>query len=101
MPEELNRIIVDHCSNYLSAPKDGSRSLLLNEGIESNTVFVTGNTVVDAVFKNIALTRKEKIHTRKTSFETQGICTCDHPQTRKCRPQGKISKYIKRARDDK
>jgi UDP-N-acetylglucosamine 2-epimerase (non-hydrolysing) len=60
MPEELNRIIVDHCSNYLFAPTEKSRSLLLNEGIEPNTVFVTGNTVVDAVFKNIVLAQKEK-----------------------------------------
>ncbi len=60
MPEELNRIIVDHCSNYLFAPTQVSRSLLLKEGIKSNAIFVTGNTVVDAVFKNIVLAQKEK-----------------------------------------
>jgi UDP-N-acetylglucosamine 2-epimerase (non-hydrolysing) len=60
MPEEFNRIIVDHCSDYLFAPTEGSKNLLLKEGIEANSVFVTGNTIVDAVFKNIVLAKSNK-----------------------------------------
>jgi UDP-N-acetylglucosamine 2-epimerase (non-hydrolysing) len=61
MPEELNRILVDHCSDYLFAPTKTSRGLLLMEGIPSEKVLVTGNTIVDAVFKNIRLAQKEKL----------------------------------------
>jgi UDP-N-acetylglucosamine 2-epimerase (non-hydrolysing) len=60
MPEELNRIIVDHCSNYLFAPTEVSKNLLLKEGIGADNIFVTGNTIVDAVFKNIALAEIQK-----------------------------------------
>jgi UDP-N-acetylglucosamine 2-epimerase (non-hydrolysing) len=60
MPEELNRILVDHCSDYLFAPTKLSRALLLREGIPSEKVFVTGNTIVDAVLTNIRLAQKEK-----------------------------------------
>ena len=59
MPEEINRIIVDHLSDYLFAPTEVSKNQLLKEGISSKKVFVTGNTVVDSInyIKKIA---KEK-----------------------------------------
>jgi UDP-N-acetylglucosamine 2-epimerase (non-hydrolysing) len=60
MPEELNRILVDHCSDILFAPTRTSRRLLLMEGITPEKVIVTGNTIVDAVFKNIRLAEKEE-----------------------------------------
>jgi UDP-N-acetylglucosamine 2-epimerase (non-hydrolysing) len=60
MPEETNRILVDHCSDYLFAPTKTSKGLLLKEGIPPEKIFVTGNTIVDAVFKNIRLAKKEK-----------------------------------------
>jgi len=59
MPEEINRIVVDHCSDYLFAPTEVSKNLLLKEGIQANKIFVTGNTIVDAVFENIMLAEKE------------------------------------------
>lgn len=49
MPEEHNRILVDHCSDYLFPPTDKQRDILLSEGIDAKTVHVTGNTIVDAV----------------------------------------------------
>jgi UDP-N-acetylglucosamine 2-epimerase (non-hydrolysing) len=49
MPEEHNRIITDHVSDYLFAPTDKQKDILLKEGIEDSKVFVTGNTIVDAV----------------------------------------------------
>ena len=48
MPEEVNRIIVDHVSALLFAPTQLSRRNLEREGIFEG-VYVTGNTVVDAV----------------------------------------------------
>lgn len=53
MPEEINRILTDHCSDYLFAPTEISRGNLLSEGIEEEKVFVTGNTIVDALSQNI------------------------------------------------
>ena len=50
MPEEINRVIADHISNYLFAPTEASRRYLADEGIV-NGVHVTGNTIVDSVFQ--------------------------------------------------
>lgn len=50
MPEEINRVIADHISDYLFAPTEASGKYLSDEGI-TDSVFVTGNTIVDAVFQ--------------------------------------------------
>ena len=55
MPEEVNRILMDHCADYLFAPTEKSRQVLLGEGVEEQKIFVTGNTIVDAVFQNLEI----------------------------------------------
>jgi UDP-N-acetylglucosamine 2-epimerase (non-hydrolysing) len=55
MPEEINRIIVDHISDLLFAPTEIAKRNLLREGIPEERVFVTGNTIVDAVHQNLQL----------------------------------------------
>lgn len=62
MPEEINRVVADHVSDYLFAPTEPSRNNLLNEGIADGKIFVTGNTIVDSVFQNQEIAgRKVKI----------------------------------------
>lgn len=48
-PEEFNREAVSLISRYNFAPTPLSKSNLLREGRNPNTVFVTGNTVIDAM----------------------------------------------------
>jgi UDP-N-acetylglucosamine 2-epimerase (non-hydrolysing) len=55
MPEEINRILTDHCADYLFAPTEKARSILIGEGIASSDIYVTGNTIVDAVQQNLEL----------------------------------------------
>lgn len=59
MPEETNRVIVDHISNYHFAPTNEAMENLLNEGIKKETVYVTGNTIVDAVYQNLDIAMKK------------------------------------------
>ncbi len=59
MPEEINRVLADHISDYLFAPTKGAKNNLLKEGIEKNKIFVTGNTIVDAVFQNLEIARRK------------------------------------------
>ncbi len=47
MPEEINRILTDHLSDYLFAPTEHARGILRGEGVEESRIHVTGNTVVD------------------------------------------------------
>jgi UDP-N-acetylglucosamine 2-epimerase (non-hydrolysing) len=48
-PEELNRVLVDHASDLHFAPTERARQALLREGIAETSVYVTGNTVIDAL----------------------------------------------------
>ena len=57
MPEEINRVLADHCSDFLFAPTEKAKQILLHEGIAEEKIFVTGNTVVDAVFQNLEIAR--------------------------------------------
>jgi len=55
MPEEINRILTDHCSDYLFAPTDKSKQILLSEGVPKEKIYITGNTIVDAVNQNLMI----------------------------------------------
>jgi UDP-N-acetylglucosamine 2-epimerase (non-hydrolysing) len=59
MPEEINRILTDHCSDYLFAPTPKARQILLGEGVSREKIFVTGNTIVDAVHQNLEIAREQ------------------------------------------
>ena len=59
MPEEINRVVADHISDYLFAPTEIARENLLKEGIPENKIFVTGNTVVDSVYQNKMMAEKK------------------------------------------
>jgi UDP-N-acetylglucosamine 2-epimerase (non-hydrolysing) len=55
MPEEINRVLADHCSDFLFAPTEKSKQNLIREGIAEKKIFVVGNTIVDAVQQNLEL----------------------------------------------
>ncbi len=57
MPEEVNRVIADHLSDFLFAPTSAARDNLIQEGIKRNRIFVVGNIIVDAVKQNIKIAR--------------------------------------------
>ncbi len=49
-PEEINRVLTSHIADYHFAPTEQSRKNLINEGIDQSKIYVTGNTVIDALF---------------------------------------------------
>ncbi|WP_010192871.1 non-hydrolyzing UDP-N-acetylglucosamine 2-epimerase [Bacillus sp. m3-13] len=48
MPEETNRVLVDHLSNYLFCPTEGAVENLSKEGINTG-IHLVGQSIVDAV----------------------------------------------------
>ena len=50
-PEEANRKLTSVIASYHFAPTEGSKKNLLTEGVCENCITVTGNTVIDALFK--------------------------------------------------
>lgn len=49
-PEEVNRRLTDGIATLYFAPTEGAKDNLLAEGRNASGIFVTGNTVVDALF---------------------------------------------------
>ena len=54
MPEEINRIVADHISEYLFVPTQTAVDILKTEGLEKNTFF-TGDIMVDTMANNIKI----------------------------------------------
>lgn len=53
MPEEINRVIVDHIADYLFAPTDDAVLNLKREGIDENKIFMVGNIMAETLLDNI------------------------------------------------
>lgn len=53
MPEEINRIIVDHISDLLLVPTEESMRYLAAEGISQDRCLHIGNTIEDMLLKNL------------------------------------------------
>ena len=49
VPEEVNRRIIDHCSDVLLPYTEGSRANLLREGIQGERIYVTGNPINEVI----------------------------------------------------
>jgi UDP-N-acetylglucosamine 2-epimerase len=50
-PEEINRRLADIVTDLYFAPTPRARSTLLGEGVKDEDIFVTGNTVIDALLQ--------------------------------------------------
>ena len=57
MPEEINRLAADICSKLYFVPTEESAVNLAMEGISRKRIFITGNTVVDACFRNLEISK--------------------------------------------
>jgi UDP-N-acetylglucosamine 2-epimerase (non-hydrolysing) len=52
MLEEINRVVCDHCSDYLFVYHDNYKEKALKEGIPQESIFVVGNTIVEVANKH-------------------------------------------------
>jgi UDP-N-acetylglucosamine 2-epimerase (non-hydrolysing) len=58
MPEEHNRRLTDHISTYLFAPTENAENNLKMENVWGK-IYVTGNTVIDAVIQHLPIAEKK------------------------------------------
>lgn len=68
-PEELNRRMTSCLADFHFCPTEIARSNLLREGILKEKVFITGNTVVDALYiARKKMLREESKYSKKFGF---------------------------------
>jgi UDP-N-acetylglucosamine 2-epimerase (non-hydrolysing) len=48
-PEEMNRVVTGRLARWHFAPTESARQNLLREGVPQHSIYVTGNTVIDAL----------------------------------------------------
>lgn len=59
-PEEINRQITGRIATFHFSPTSLSRQNLLCEGVEDTSIFVTGNTVIDALYMVVDMIKKNE-----------------------------------------
>jgi len=79
MPEEHNRRLVDHVSTYLFTPTENARKNLEKENVWGK-IFVTGNTVIDAVMQHLPLAEKKSKVLEKIGFDEFALATAHRTQ---------------------
>jgi UDP-N-acetylglucosamine 2-epimerase (non-hydrolysing) len=72
MPEEINRVLTDHISDFLFAPTEKSKNILISEGINKDNIYVTGNTIVDYVYQSVQIAGLKVNAIEKLGLEKQG-----------------------------
>ncbi len=60
MPEEINRVLTDHCSDLLFCPTETAVENLKREGITKG-VYLTGDVMVDAFRENIEIAEQKSM----------------------------------------
>lgn len=67
-PEEMNRVLTTRLARWHFPATERNKETLLNEGVDADSVFVTGNTVIDAL-----LQVRDRIDAGHRSSETQAL----------------------------
>jgi UDP-N-acetylglucosamine 2-epimerase len=60
-PEEMNRKLTSTIADLHFAPTEQSKQNLLREGVDSGRIFVTGNTVIDALLYAVAILEADPV----------------------------------------
>jgi UDP-N-acetylglucosamine 2-epimerase (non-hydrolysing) len=74
MPEEHNRRLTDHISEYLFAPTVRAQANLKREHVWGK-IYVTGNTVIDAVRQHLPIAEKKSEILKKIPFKEFALAT--------------------------
>ncbi len=68
MPEEINRIIADHVSDYLFAPTRTAAGILEKEGLADKT-YLTGDIMVDTLSNNLQVALEKSNITKELEVD--------------------------------
>jgi UDP-N-acetylglucosamine 2-epimerase (non-hydrolysing) len=95
-PEEINRHLTTVVADLHFAPTQESRTNLLSEGVPAEHIWVTGNTVIDAL-RDVLSWKKECRHPlldRVNSEKRRMIFVTSHRRENQGRPQERICEAL-------
>jgi UDP-N-acetylglucosamine 2-epimerase (non-hydrolysing) len=82
MPEEHNRVLIDHLADLLAAPTPTAVANLAREGIDGDRVICCGNTVIEAVHRQLPPAER-----RPRILERHGVTPAEYVLTTLHRPE--------------
>ncbi|MHC1721915.1 MAG: non-hydrolyzing UDP-N-acetylglucosamine 2-epimerase [Aminipila sp.] len=75
-PEEMNRVLTGHIADFHFSPTERNRVNLLKEAIDDDNIYITGNTVIDALLEVVDKPYEFEDETLKNiDFEGRRIIT--------------------------
>ena len=97
-PEEFNRQVVSIISRFNFAPTELSKQNLLNEGKKAETIYVTGNTAIDALKTTV---RKDYTHPElEWAEDSRLILITAHRRENLGEPMKNMFRAIRRCLDE-
>ena len=79
MPEEINRILTDRISSLLFTPSEDANTNLINEGIDPNSIKLTGNIMIDSLVSNLEKTNNKILKKLNIKEKQYALVTLHRP----------------------
>ena len=79
MPEEINRILTDRISSLLFTPSKDANTNLINEGINPDSIKLTGNIMIDSLVSNLEKTNTKILKKLNIKEKQYALVTLHRP----------------------
>lgn len=100
-PEEMNRRLTGTLADLHFSPTKDNAKNLLREGVDRESIFVTGNTVIDALKTTVSTKYVfQNKHLQKVNFKKKIICVTAHRRENWGRPLQNICEALKDVAND-
>ena len=90
-PEEMNRRLTGSLADLNFAPTETAKKNLLREGVDADKIFVTGNTVIDALYQTV----REDFDFPEFDFDKRIILVTTHRRENLGEPMRQVYKALK------
>jgi UDP-N-acetylglucosamine 2-epimerase (non-hydrolysing) len=94
VPEEVNRRIIDHCSDILMPYTERSRMNLIHEGITNSRIYVTGNPIFEVILRYQQVIDQSSI-LKKLSLKKNGYILVTVHRAENVDVQGRLESILR------
>ena len=99
-PEEMNRRLTGSLADLNFAPTETAKENLLREGCDAEKIFVTGNTVIDALLQTVRADFKFPDELNRVDFGKRIILVTTHRRENLGEPMRHVYKALKNLVED-